>query len=827
MKMKKFISLLAATCMLASSAAALAAAPSSYDGKAYDSLGYTSEDPDGQINLAVIANGDVKLIGNAMYIRGSVYSNGTIYGDDGGGNFVEGLLISGTQDSVYDTEVGSTVYNGYIPVTGSDLSTSGITGYSTQIDTNGAIYDANTTAVTCDENYSGNTVDTTGFDTVSNYVYASPYGNAVTVSKDTYFSNTLYLYNNGLTIDVSNNDVTVVIENYDANNPIITIAGSGSGHKAKIYIKDYASSSLARLELNVDESHFWDCWNPPSSTATVFRSSVSAFDEYLSTVYDYYNTYLANSSDAVELHLANGGDGVTIEGGKIAADLYIDAPSVAIQGQTEIKGDIHTNASAVTMTGGSTYVLGNVCAPAAETEVINSAMIIGQLVTDTLVCNGTGKIVYYADTMDKEITSVTPTLAPNATSTPAPNTTPTAAPDNSKSGDTVIDIEKTVYVKISELSAASQTLTFDIKYSTPSDNKTFTITTAIDNTAGDNLGWSTMHVGYVYNNNTNVISNAEGDTLEITIPNWYTYALTPGMEATVTATANDGSGATDFVKIIFVDDNFVEPTPTPAATATPEPVPSGKPIDLEGVGYAYIFGYEPDLIERVTVTDDEGNESGAWNVEIRMAPNDSVTREQVAAMLMRMIDQKYDTTGVTYPVTDNIAAHSGTWYERGLAYIASTGAFDGVDQVYTGAVTRGEVAKLIAYGLNLSDTAETSFEDIADSPYKQYIEIMNAYGYMQGISDTEFEPDRVMTRAEFCSMFNQIIGRDDALLESADGTQVTPELYYFVDLEDDAWYTPVMLRATSAYDDNGYVDIDTRLSNIRNTLDNYDSQKLF
>lgn len=823
MNAKKLVSLLIACSMIATSAAALAASPSDYDGKAYPA-NVSTTDPDGEINLAVTANGDVKLLGNAMYIRGSVYSNGTIYGDDGGGNFVEGLLISGTQDTSYDTEIGTTVYNGYIPVTDATLSTAGITGYSTQIDTNGAIYDANTTSVSCAEGYTGNTVDTTGFETVSSYVYASPYGNAVTVDKDTYFSDTLYLYNNGLTIDVTNNDVTVVIEKYDANNPIITIAGSASGHKAKIYIKDYLSSSLARLELNVDESHFWDCWNPPSSTETVFRSTVSAFDKYLSTVYDYYDTYLANSSDAVELHVSNGGDNVTIEGGKIAADVYVDAPNLAIQGQTEIKGDVHTNANAVTLTGGTTYVLGNVCAPAAATEVIDSAMIIGQLVTDTLVCNGTGKIVYYADTLDNEITSVTPTLAPTTAPTVAPSTAPTATPSQNKVGDTVIDIEKTVYVKISEVKASGKTLTFDINYVTSSDNKTYTITTAIDNQAGDNLGWSTMHVGYAYNSG-NVIANAQGDTLEISIPSWYEYALTPGMEATVTATANDGSGATDFVKIIFVDDNFVEPTPTPEPTQ--EPVPTGKPIDLEGVKYAYIFGYEPDFVERVKVVDEDGNESGAWNAEIRMAPNDYVQREQVAAMIMRMIDQKYDTTGVTYPVTDNIAEHAGTWYERGLAYIASTGAFDGAGKVYTGNVTRGEVAKLVAYGLNLTDRVETSFEDIADSPYKQYIEIMNAYGYMQGISDTEFEPNRVMTRAEFCSMFNHIIGREDASLESADGTVVTPQLYYFTDLEDDAWYTPVMLRATSAYDDNGYVDIETRLANIRNTLDNYDSQKLF
>ena len=83
-----------------------------------------------------------------------------------------------------------------------------------------------------------------------------------------------------------------------------------------------------------------------------------------------------------------------------------------------------------------------------------------------------------------------------------------------------------------------------------------------------------------------------------------------------------------------------------------------------------------------------------------------------------------------------------------------------------------------------------------------------------------------MNRAEFCSMFNNIIGRTDMGLEAQDGSIVTPDTYYLVDLPDDAWYTDIMLKATSAYDEYGYVDVDTRLSNIRNILDHYDSQNI-
>lgn len=276
------------------------------------------------------------------------------------------------------------------------------------------------------------------------------------------------------------------------------------------------------------------------------------------------------------------------------------------------------------------------------------------------------------------------------------------------------------------------------------------------------------------------------------------------------------------IKIVVPEEVNETPTPVP----TDKPVLPDEPIDLKNVTYAYVFGYEP-IIEMVDVTDENGNVvDSKLSAQVRMAPDDDVTREQVAAMIMRLIDQKYATMDSEYPVTGNIAKHAGTWYERGLAYLAGKGTFDGIDSVECGPVTRGEVAKLVVYGLNLSDTAETAFTDVANSQYKTYIEIMCAYGYMSGVSDDKFEPDRIMTRAEFCAMFNNIIGRTDMGLVGKDGTVVTPQIYSIVDLEGH-WAAETMLKATSAYDSEGYVDIETRLANIRNGLDKYDSQKLF
>jgi hypothetical protein len=663
MKLKKLLAGILSVSMLATATAALAAAPSAYDGQAYGSLGYTSDDEDGQFNLAVIANSDVNIYGDTMYIQGSVYSNGTIYIGNGQGNKIDGLLISDTGDTTFASDTNNDEWTQYRTAEGyvhvDDYGkTDDINYYSTGPEYYGAINDTDTSFDCTYTDFEIPEIENDLGDVEMN-VYGwdnSQWGGANTaartISEDTKYGSVKMngSYGPALTIDTTNGDVNVVIDEITSDSVNINIKVVGD-NDAYIYI--------GKLPAGI------------------------------STMINYDNTQwpMVESGQADKTHLYVSSDTKITASRIILSDINVNADSFEISGDTKFTttkgGDaIVTKASSLTLSGGETEVFGTICAPNAASQVVNSATLYGQLHTDTLTINGAGRIIWAADSAVAK-TETEPTEAPEAT-----------------------------------------------------------------------------------------------------------------------------------------------PTPEPQPTDTPEPIPTGKPIDLSGVGYAYVFGYEP-AIHRVDTYDEEGNVTGGeWIAEVQMAPDDAVTREQVAAMIMRLLDQKYDTKSAEYPLTDNIAQHAGTWYERGLAYLAGKGTFDGIDSVETGAVTRGEVAKLVAYGLNLSDTVDTEFTDIADSKYKAYIEIMAAYGYMNGVSDNTFEPNRVMTRAEFCKMFNNIIGREDMGLEAEDGTVVTPALYSIVDLSGH-WAESTMLKATSAYDDNGYVDITTRLSNIRNILDKYDSQTWF
>ncbi len=778
--MKKLIASLLTAAMLAASTAAFAAAPTEYDGKPYPA-GVETNDPDGVMNLAVIASDDVMIYGDAMYIEGSVYSGGTIYGGNGAGNVIKGVFISGTENQTetgYDLEV---IRHGYVHVD-DDGNVDVTNAYSTGLEHEGAILDKQAAndvqGVYSYTPYDYDSVAASISNKVEGEVTANQYTREgeLVVSQDTHFE-TMAITNAGLIIDASAGDVTVAIDKVIVgSNPYIRTIGDGH---VNLDVKEWDQNGGTVINTGLMHVKDINAWAAPDQVAYnqtniyqmdgngIPRPNEAIISELDPSKIDFY----VNTASGV----------VSFQGAKIAANVHTNASELTFGYSLDLYGNIESGAEKFE-TIGAGYVNGKVFVPNAASIVHNSSCIQGQLITKTLLINGAGSILNGTDSLSD------------------------GGNDNNDDKNIHLNIvEDVVYVVIG--SADKPKLTLD-------QNTNYKITTDTNNVwfSSNSKGENVWYPGYLTANDV---------TFDYTAADW---AIKPGDVVIVTATSVEDETVTDTAKIGFVasEDDIPKPTPEP----TPSPLPEDEEIDLKGAGYAYIFGYEPEIVTE-TVTDAEGNVvEEIHKANIYMGPNDLVSREQVAAMIMRMIDQAYDTTGVSYPVTDNMAQHAGTWYERGLAYLASKGAFDGVSEVKIGGVTRGEVAKLVACGLNLTKTTDVAFEDIAGSEYAEYIKIMNAYGFMQGMDATHFVPDEFMTRAQFCSMFNQIIGRNEMGLEAQDGTIVTPALYSIVDL-DGHWAADIMLKATSAYDQNGLIDVETRLANIRNTLDNYDAQKWF
>lgn len=279
-------------------------------------------------------------------------------------------------------------------------------------------------------------------------------------------------------------------------------------------------------------------------------------------------------------------------------------------------------------------------------------------------------------------------------------------------------------------------------------------------------------------------------------------------------------------EVVVPTESPVVPTETPAEPAQTPKIPGE--IELEHFGYAYIFGYAPEYID---VYDESGNVIGT-DVSIEMGPNDEVTFEQVCSMIMRIAEQgKAVDSSKSYAIADKIT-NVNTWAQKGVGYICSTGAYDNLTETISGegAVLRGEVAKLVAYGLGLQmGSNPIDFLDVDDTvANKIYIDIMTSNGYVKGDGDT-FRPNETMTRAEFCSMFNNVTNRDSYSLEGLDENNnqivVTPATYYITDMDNaPKWQVRACLLASSAFDSDGNIDIATRVANIRNIIDEYNGQ---
>lgn len=359
---------------------AFAYAPSAYDGKSYESVGYTSTDPDGEINLAVIANGNV-FIGNdgsSMYIQGSIYSNGNIYVNNGGGNKVDGLLISGTEgtlDSGY-TIVADRECSGYIHFADDGSVTN---AFSTTLEYEGYINDDNTSFECSYTDYTvpaiANLVDE---ETANQW---NP--GAITVSQDTYYKK-LNASGAGLIINATNNDVTIVIDAlYADSNPEILTVGS---NKVNIYINDFYKNGTLTSEMNF-----------AVVSQDVYNNTY--FDRFCITdvedAKDYFETF--GDPTNTNVYINSSTDSVVFTGGAICGNIYSNVDSLTIAGSAEVLGNIYSGASTFTITGGGTFVEGAVCVPNADSRVIDSGTLIGQLHTNTIHMNGAGSIYYKAD----------------------------------------------------------------------------------------------------------------------------------------------------------------------------------------------------------------------------------------------------------------------------------------------------------------------------------------------------------------------------------------------------------------------------------------------
>jgi hypothetical protein len=225
-------------------------------------------------------------------------------------------------------------------------------------------------------------------------------------------------------------------------------------------------------------------------------------------------------------------------------------------------------------------------------------------------------------------------------------------------------------------------------------------------------------------------------------------------------------------------------------------IPDGPSL-LINFPYAYLYG----------------NEDGTAGAE------DPITREQAVALIYRLLKQDNKLGGFT---DGSVAPYTNIEENRWSRTALEFGKYIGVYKTgYISAqapVTRGEVAKIITFALKIrpDDTKTIAFMDLKISNlYYHYIKALADIGVLIGSDDGNIYPDNEMTRAEFVTMVNRMIGRGNE-------HEVIDSINPYSDLLDGKWYYNDVMRASFGYTDgkeDGLYRIDTNRKPPISSLD--------
>ncbi|VEJ35981.1 Endo-1,4-beta-xylanase A precursor [Aedoeadaptatus ivorii] len=244
----------------------------------------------------------------------------------------------------------------------------------------------------------------------------------------------------------------------------------------------------------------------------------------------------------------------------------------------------------------------------------------------------------------------------------------------------------------------------------------------------------------------------------------------------------------------MVGDNLLIDKPTPPTPPTPDkPINPDKPVTPPTPGthykggsmimpevklntrdhFAYLFGY-PDSTFR---------------------PDKSMTRAEVAAMFVRLMEKAPDASAVSFK---DVAPSA--WYYDYIAKAEAAGILKGYEDGSfrpQGEITRAEFAA-IATRFDKLSPAPIAFTDVAND-YWAHDAIAAAYGkgWIAGYEDNTFRPAQNIKRSEVATLTNRVLNR----YADKDWVQANRQaIVNFTDVNENHWAFYPITEATNGHD---------------------------
>jgi len=175
-------------------------------------------------------------------------------------------------------------------------------------------------------------------------------------------------------------------------------------------------------------------------------------------------------------------------------------------------------------------------------------------------------------------------------------------------------------------------------------------------------------------------------------------------------------------------------------------------------------------------------------------PNYCITRAETAQILFNLLRDKDVHTASIFPDVPNSA-----WYSQAVDTVASIGIITGYPDGWfhpDANITRAEFVTLVVKFARLAQ-GNQRFTDVL-SPHWAYEYVNTAvnFGWVKGVGDGRFEPDRNITRSEAVSLMNRVLRRyaDKGYIEAH------PEVNRFIDVNRNLWSFYDIMEASYTHD---------------------------
>ena len=166
-----------------------------------------------------------------------------------------------------------------------------------------------------------------------------------------------------------------------------------------------------------------------------------------------------------------------------------------------------------------------------------------------------------------------------------------------------------------------------------------------------------------------------------------------------------------------------------------------------------------------------------WGISVgtpdhRFAGSTPITREQNASLLLRTIEYAGGFISASVPPSDIRGTHAdaaGALVHSGIMSVRGDGSFAPSDGLRRDEMAVSLVAAYETITGRQAPSVAVPFDDLADHPHAEVIAQAYELGFTTGVSDTEFGPDRIVTRAQMASFLTRLL---DKL--AADGDAAMP-----------------------------------------------------